>query len=49
MRDFLPIFLLAFAGFLAGGTYAMWKTARGLAVVLAVAALVALAGGLLWL
>ncbi|MGJ7906066.1 hypothetical protein ACOQFL_06260 [Actinopolyspora sp. H202] len=49
MRDFLPIILLAVAGFLAGGSYSMWKTARGPAVVLAAGAVLALAGGLLWM
>ncbi|GAB2762841.1 hypothetical protein GCM10027174_44450 [Salinifilum aidingensis] len=49
MRDFLPILLLGLAGFLAGGAYATWKTSRGFAVVLVVAAVMALAGGLGWL
>jgi hypothetical protein len=41
--------LFALAGFLAGGVYSLWRTARGPAVVLAVGAALAAAGGVLWL
>lgn len=49
MSELIPVFLLAVAGFLAGGAYTAWKTARVFAVVLAVIAVVALAGGVAWL
>ncbi|MBE9374219.1 hypothetical protein IQ251_07140 [Saccharopolyspora sp. HNM0983] len=49
MADILPIILLGLAGFLLGGVYATWKTARGLAVLLAAAAVLAVAGGIGWL
>ncbi len=47
--QFVPVLLLALAGFFAGGAYAMWKTTRVAAVVLAVLALLALAAGIAWL
>ena len=40
--------LLAVAGFLIGGVYTTWKTAKVMATVLAVAALVALGGAVAW-
>ncbi|MGW1677483.1 hypothetical protein [Saccharopolyspora sp. NPDC002376] len=49
MGDFLPILLLALAGFLIGGAYSTWKTARGFAIMLAVAAVMAVAGGIGWM
>ncbi|MEU5850174.1 MULTISPECIES: hypothetical protein [Saccharopolyspora] len=49
MQSYLPIILLAVAGFLIGGVYATWKTARFFAVVLAVAALMAIVGGIGWM
>lgn len=49
MQEYLPIILLAVAGFLIGGVYVTWKTAKLLSVLLGAAAVVALAGGLLWL
>ncbi|RCW43231.1 hypothetical protein DFQ14_107120 [Halopolyspora algeriensis] len=49
MQDYLPILLLALAGFLIGGVYVTWKTAKLLAALLGIAAVVALAGGILWL
>jgi len=48
VRDVIPVLLLALAGFLAGGSYTSWKTSRLLAVLLAVAAALALAGGIAW-
>lgn len=48
VRDVIPVLLLAVAGFLAGGSYTSWKTSRLLAVLLAVAAALALAGGIAW-
>ncbi|MDR7300525.1 hypothetical protein [Haloactinomyces albus] len=49
MQEYLPIILLAVAGFLVGGVYAIWKTAKLFALLLAVLAVLAAAGGLLWL
>ena len=49
MRDLIPVFLLAVAGFLAGGAYTPWKNSRVFAVVLAVLAVLAVAGGVAWL
>ncbi|WP_170191824.1 hypothetical protein [Saccharothrix syringae] len=48
-KELVVIGLLALAGFLGGGAYSTWKTARGLAVVLAVLAVLALGGAVLWL
>jgi hypothetical protein len=41
--------LVAVAGFLVGGVYTTWKTARTLAIVLLVAALLAAGGAIAWL
>lgn len=49
MQDLLPVLMLAIAGFLLGGVYALWKTARVFAIVLAAAAAIATAGGILWM
>jgi hypothetical protein len=46
--EFIMLALLALAGFLVGGVYSTWKTARGLAVVLGAAALLAAGGALAW-
>jgi predicted small secreted protein len=43
------ILLLALAGFLLGGVYSTWKTARVTAVVLLVAAVLAAGGAIAWL
>jgi len=48
-KEFVVIGLLAVAGFLLGGVYSTWKTARLLAIVLGVAAAVALGGAIVWL
>ncbi|MCG8922379.1 hypothetical protein V1227_36695 [Lentzea sp. DG1S-22] len=48
-KEVVVIGLLALAGFLAGGVYTTWKTARVMAVVLLVLALVAVGGAVLWL
>lgn len=47
-KEVALIGLLAVAGFLIGGVYTTWKTAKLMASVLAVAALVALGGALAW-
>ena len=49
MREVLPILWLGLAGFLSGGVYVTWRNSRALSVVLAVLALLALAGGVTWL
>ncbi|MFC6088984.1 hypothetical protein Q5530_18875 [Saccharothrix sp. BKS2] len=48
-KELVVLGLLALAGFLGGGVYSTWKTARGLSVVLAVLTALALGGVLLWL
>jgi hypothetical protein len=42
------VLLLALGGFLVGGVYSTWKTAKFMAVVLAVAALLAIGGAIFW-
>ncbi|MBF6211152.1 hypothetical protein IU433_06340 [Nocardia puris] len=46
--DVTMIVLLALAGFLLGGAYSMWKTARPVAIGLASCGLLAVAGALVW-
>jgi hypothetical protein len=41
--------LFTLAGFLAGGVYSLWRTARGAAIVLGVAAALSVFGGVVWL
>jgi hypothetical protein len=48
-KEIVAVLLLALAGFLVGGVYSTWKTARLFAVVLGVAALLAVGGGIVWL
>ncbi|WP_202918806.1 hypothetical protein [Saccharothrix deserti] len=48
-KEYVVIGLLALAGFLIGGVYSTWKTARGLAIVLIVLTLVALGAAATWL
>lgn len=47
-KEIAAVVLLAVAGFLAGGVYSTWKTARGLAVLLAVGAVLAIGGAVVW-
>lgn len=47
-RDYVIIGLLALAGFLLGGVYATWKTAKTMALVLLGAGLLAAGGALVW-
>jgi hypothetical protein len=47
-KDVVLILLLAVAGFLIGGVYTTWKTAKVMASVLAVAALLAIGGAIAW-
>ncbi|WP_378743410.1 hypothetical protein [Nocardia brasiliensis] len=46
--DVSVILLFALAGFLLGGAYSTWKTARKLAIALAVLAVLAAVGGIAW-
>ncbi|GAA1358266.1 hypothetical protein [Saccharothrix algeriensis] len=48
-KEYVVIGLLALAGFLIGGVYSTWKTARGLAVVLVVLTLISIGGAIAWL
>lgn len=48
-KEVVVIGLLALAGFLAGGVYATWKTAKFMAVILLVLIVVAVGGAVLWL
>jgi hypothetical protein len=47
--DLLGVGLLAVAGFLVGGAYSAWRTARMTAVLLIVGAVLAAAAGVAWL
>jgi hypothetical protein len=48
-KEVVVIGLLALAGFMAGGVYATWKTAKFMAVILLVLIVVAVGGAVLWL
>ncbi|MFS8102830.1 hypothetical protein LFM09_37450 [Lentzea alba] len=48
-KEVVVIGLLALAGFLAGGVYATWKTAKFMAIILLVLIVVAVGGAVLWL
>jgi hypothetical protein len=48
-KEIAVIGLVAVAGFLLGGVYATWKTARFLAVLLGLAAALAIGGAIVWL
>jgi hypothetical protein len=48
-KEVVVIGLLALAGFLAGGVYATWKTARFMAIILLVLIVLAVGGAVLWL
>jgi hypothetical protein len=47
-KEVVLIILIAVAGFLVGGVYTTWKTARVTATVLGVAAALAIAGAVAW-
>jgi hypothetical protein len=47
-KDWALIGLLAVAGFLIGGVYTTWKTAKIMATVLGAAALLAIGGAVAW-
>ncbi len=42
------VVLIALAGFLLGGVYTTWKTAKGMAIVLLAAAALAAGGAAVW-
>ena len=48
-KEVIVILLIAVAGFLIGGVYTTWKTAKALAILLLVAAVVAVGGAIVWL
>ena len=48
-KEYVVIGLIALAGFLGGGVYSTWKTARGLAIILLVLAAVAVGAAITWL
>ncbi|UQS26435.1 MULTISPECIES: hypothetical protein [Amycolatopsis] len=48
-KELVAVLLLALGGFLVGGVYSTWKTARVLAILLLVAALLAVGGAVAWL
>lgn len=47
-KETIGILLLALAGFLVGGVYSVWKTAKLMATVFAIAALLAIGGAVAW-
>lgn len=47
-KEIVGVLLIALAGFLAGGVYSTWKTAKVLAGVLLVATLLAIGGAVAW-
>jgi hypothetical protein len=48
-KEVVVIGLLALAGFLVGGVYSTYKTAKIMAVVLGLAAAVAIGGAVIWM
>ncbi|MEU4446836.1 hypothetical protein AB0K14_36280 [Actinosynnema sp. NPDC050801] len=48
-KEYVVIGLIALAGFLGGGVYSTWKTARALAIILLVLAAVAVGAAITWL
>ncbi|AIJ25184.1 MULTISPECIES: hypothetical protein [Amycolatopsis] len=48
-KELVAVLLLALGGFLVGGVYSTWKTAKVLAMLLLVAALLAVGGAIAWL
>ncbi|MFI5609783.1 hypothetical protein [Amycolatopsis sp. NPDC051903] len=48
-KEVIAVLLLALGGFLAGGVYSTWKTAKFIAVVLGLAAVLAIGGAVVWL
>lgn len=48
-KEVIVILLIAVAGFLVGGVYSTYKTAKGLAMILGVCAVVAVGGAIVWM
>lgn len=48
-KEVVVIGLIAIAGFLLGGVYSTYKTAKGLAMLLGIAAAVAVGGAIVWM
>ncbi|GAA3579062.1 hypothetical protein GCM10022222_74810 [Amycolatopsis ultiminotia] len=48
-KEVIAVLLLALGGFLIGGVYSTWKTAKVIAVALGVAAVLAVGGAVAWL
>lgn len=48
-QDLAGVALLALAGFLVGGVYTLWRSARTAATLLTVGAVLAAAAGVAWL
>ncbi|TDV46244.1 hypothetical protein [Actinophytocola oryzae] len=48
-KEVVVIILLAVAGFLIGGVYSTYRTAKLLAVILGLAAAVAVGGAIVWM
>jgi hypothetical protein len=48
-KEVIVIILIAVAGFLIGGVYSTYKTAKVLAVILGLAAAVAVGGAIVWM
>lgn len=48
-KEYIAIGLLALAGFLIGGVYSTWKTAKAMAIVLIVLTLIAIGAAVAWL
>jgi hypothetical protein len=48
-KEIVVIGLVILAGFLAGGVYAAWRTARVFAVLLGVLAVLAFGGAVVWM
>lgn len=47
-KEVVLVILIAVAGFLVGGVYTTWKTAKVMAAVLGVAAALAIGGAIAW-
>jgi hypothetical protein len=48
-KDVVVVVLLAVAGFLLGGVYSTYKTAKVLAVILGLCAAIAVGGAVVWM
>jgi hypothetical protein len=48
-KEVIVIILIAVAGFLIGGVYSTYKTAKVLAMILGLAAVVAVGGAVVWM